>query len=66
MGVIQAGAMIATPLGMILVGPVIDAVGLRGTFAIVAGVLGVVFLSVWVNRPLRGIDRLKTPVPQAA
>lgn len=66
MGVTQAGAMIATPLGMILVGPVIDGIGLRGTFAIVAGVLGVVFLAVLGNRALRGIDHVGEPVPQAA
>lgn len=58
MGVIQAGALVATPLGMVLVGPALDAVGLRGTFTIVAIVMGAVFLSVLVNPSLRTIDHL--------
>jgi hypothetical protein len=65
-GVIHAGSMIATPLGMILVGPALDAIGLRGTFSIVSVILGVVFASVLVNKSFRGIDHLEQPVPQAA
>lgn len=58
MGVIQAGALVATPLGMILVGPALDALGLQGTFVIVAIALVAVFLSVLVNPALRTIDHL--------
>ena len=66
MGVTQAGAMIATPLGMIVVGPMLDRVGLAGTFTIVATLLGGVLVSVLANRSLRAIDHLDAPHAQPA
>lgn len=66
MGVMSAGAMVAAPLGMIAVGPVLDAVGLRGTFAGISAILFVVFLLVIANRTIRHIDDAREPSTRAA
>lgn len=66
MGVISAGAMVAAPLGMIAVGPVLDAIGLRGTFAAIGAMLFAVFLMVITNRTIRQMDDARDPSPQDA
>jgi MFS family permease len=66
MGVISAGAMIASPLGMIAVGPAIDRIGLGGTFTVITVVLFAVFLMIVFNRTLRTIDVVEDPAPQVA
>lgn len=65
MGVISAGAMVASPLGMIAVGPLLDSIGLRGTFAGIAAVLVAVLVMVVGNRTIRTIDS-REPAPQSA
>lgn len=64
-GVISAGAMVASPLGMIAVGPVLDSVGLRGTFAGISAILAAVLVMVVGNRTIRTIDS-REPAPQSA
>lgn len=66
MGVISAGAMVAAPLGMIAVGPVLDAVGLRGTFIGISAILFAVFLMVIANRTIRQMDTAREPSTQPA
>jgi len=65
MGVISAGAMVASPIGMIAVGPVLDSVGLRGTFTGIAAILAAVLVMVVANRTIRSIDS-REPATQAA
>jgi MFS family permease len=56
MGLIQAGAMIATPVGMIAVGPLLDSVGLQGTFILISIILVGVFLLVVPHPVIRTMD----------
>lgn len=66
MGVISAGTMIASPLGMIVVGPALDRLGLSGTFVAIGVILVAVFLMVITNRTIHAMDDVKEPTPQAA
>jgi MFS family permease len=62
MGLIQAGAMIATPVGMIAVGPLLDSVGLQGTFILISIILVGVFLLVVPHPVIRTMDDLAESV----
>ncbi|WP_166739192.1 MFS transporter, partial [Campylobacter sp. US50a] len=66
MGVMTAGAMVAAPLGMIAVGPVLDALGLRGTFTAISVILAGVFLMVVTNRTIRTMDNTSESPSRAA
>lgn len=65
-GVVNAGAMVASPLGLIIVGPLLDGIGLRGTFAITSGILLAVFLVVVLSRSMRAIDEPEAMEPATA
>src|SRR5699024_7484608 len=65
-GVIGAGAMMASPLGMILVGPLLDGVGLRGAFSIVSVILVGVFLAIVFSPSMRAIDDPEVLEPSTA
>jgi len=52
MGALTAGAMAATPIGLLLGGNVIAAIGLPGTMLVGAGVIFSVFLQLLVSRQL--------------
>lgn len=64
MGVISAGAMVASPIGMLAVGPALDAIGLRGTFSGIAAILAGVLVMVVANRTIRTMDNVAEPAPQ--
>lgn len=64
MGVISAGAMVASPIGMLAVGPALDAIGLRGTFSGIAAILTGVLIMVVANRTIRTMDNVAEPAPQ--
>lgn len=66
MGVISAGAMVASPLGMIIVGPALDALGLAGTFTAIGTLLLGVFLLLATNRTIRSMDDVTEAAPRAA
>jgi MFS family permease len=66
MGVISAGMMVAAPLGMIAVGPVLDAIGLRGTFIAIAVILSGVFLMIVTSRTIRHMDDARVSTVEAA
>ncbi|MEO6893056.1 MAG: MFS transporter [Ktedonobacteraceae bacterium] len=55
-GAIGAAAFAALPLGLILAGYLVDAVGLRVTFLIIAACYLIVTLSMLFNRALREMD----------
>lgn len=56
MGALMAGAMVAAPIGLLLGGSVIAAIGLPGTMLVAAGVIFAVFLLLLVSRQLHDMD----------
>lgn len=52
MGALMAGAMVAAPIGLLLGGSVIAAIGLPGTMLVAAGVILAVFLLLFLSRQL--------------
>ena len=55
MGALMAGAMVAAPIGLLLGGSVIAAIGLPGTMLVAAGVILAVFLLLFLSRQLHEI-----------
>ena len=55
-GAVLASALVAAPLGMLLVGPLLEALGLRAVLLIIAAGFGVTTLSMLVNPALREMD----------
>lgn len=56
-GVIGAGAMVAAPLGVLAIAPILDALGLSSSFMIIA--VGVTLLAIWatfISPLMREID----------
>lgn len=62
-GVFRAGAMIAAPVGVLLGGPLIAYLGLRGAFTVFAAMLVVVLVVVAVNRSLHELDGMPGRTP---
>ncbi len=55
-GAVLASALVAAPLGMLLVGSLLEALGLRAVLLIIAAGFGVTTLSMLVNPALREMD----------
>lgn len=60
-GVFQAGAMVASPLGVLIGGPLIALAGLRGTFMFFGVVLILVLILVLANPSLHHLDEVLEP-----
>lgn len=60
-GVFQAGAMVASPLGVLIGGPLIALAGLRSTFMIFGVVLILVLILVLANPSLHELDEIQEP-----
>ena len=56
-GVGRAGAMIATPVGLVLGGTMIAILTLPGAILTIGSALAIVLLALWVNRSLHELDR---------
>ena len=66
LGVTQAAAWIAMPLGVLVAGAVIDVVGLRTTLVAVGALYLAVTLSATAVPALRRLDERRTTVPTLA
>ena len=60
-GVFQAGAMVASPVGVLLAGPMLALLDLRGTFAVFSAVLLGVLALIVASRSIRDFDRQEAP-----
>ena len=56
-GVFRAGAMVASPVGVLLAGPLIALVGLRGTFIVTSVILLGVLAAIVTNRSIHDFDK---------
>ena len=56
-GLIRAGAMVATPVGLLLGGTMIAVLNLPGSILLIGSVMAVVLLALWRNRSLYELDR---------
>ena len=65
LGVFTSSAYAAGPLGLLLVGPLVDRLGVQGTFLVLAVAMTVVSLAAIGLRGLRDLDRPTTrPTPK--
>ena len=53
----RAGAMVASPVGVLLAGPLIALVGLRGTFIVTSVILLGVLAAIVTNRSIHDFDK---------
>jgi MFS family permease len=60
-GAIGSAALAAGPVGYLVTGPLVELIGLRPTFLLLAGVFLVAAIAVAVTGRLRGFDALPTP-----
>jgi MFS family permease len=58
-GVFQAGAMVASPLGVLLAGPLIALLDLRGTFVVFSAGLLCVLVAIVLNTSIHEFDRVE-------
>jgi MFS family permease len=56
-GVFQAGAMVASPLGVLLAGPLIALLDLRGTFVVFSAGLLALLVAIVANRSIHEFDK---------
>lgn len=61
-GLVRAGAMVATPIGMLLGGTMIAALTYSGSFLLIAGLMLAIFAALVVNRTLHLLDAEPAPV----
>ncbi len=64
-GVMVATAVAAGPLGYMLAGPMVDAIGVQATLFVTSGVFGLATLFSVASPTLRLLDVSATPVPNA-
>lgn len=55
-GLIRAGAMVATPVGLLLGGTMIAVLDLSGSILLIGSVLAIVLAALWINRSLYELD----------
>ncbi len=55
-GLVRAGAMVATPVGLVLGGTMIAVLSLSGTILLIGSALAIVLAVLWVNRSLHELD----------
>jgi MFS family permease len=60
-GVIGSAALAAGPLGYLVTGPLVELIGLRPTFLLLAGVFLLCAIILAASGSLRGFDALPTP-----
>lgn len=65
-GLIRAGAMVATPVGLLLGGSMIAFLDLSGSILLIGFVLAIVLLVLWFNRSLYELDRTDSDEPRSA
>jgi len=61
-GLVRAGAMVATPVGMLLGGTMIAALTYSGSFLLIAGLMLAIFVALLANRALYLLDEDSVPV----
>lgn len=62
-GVFMAAAMVASPAGVLVTGPLIATAGLRGTFILFSAILVAVWLALMLSRSLHHLDAPATDTP---
>jgi len=55
-GLVRAGAMVATPVGLVVGGTMIAVLSLSGTILLIGSALAIVLAVLWVNRSLHELD----------
>lgn len=65
-GLVRAGAMVATPIGMLLGGTMIAALTYSGSFLLSAGLMLAIFAGLVVNRALHTLDAEPEPATASA
>lgn len=65
-GLVRAGAMVATPIGMLVGGTMIATLTYAGSFLLIAGLMIAIFTALSVNRALHALDTELEPAAAPA